>query len=218
MGLDASGALTFRVEDHTYWLNGQRVPNVTLILAPLTDYSRIPPAALALAQQEGNHIHRTVELFVKNDLDEDTLPAWLKPRLAAFKKFQDETGFVMEGSEQRVYHPKHGYAGTLDLTGTMLDLNNDGAVIDVKRSFYAGPVIGLQTVAYLEADNDRRRREKLPKIERRYALQLRADSTYRLQEFDDEGDFTTFVGLLNAFKWCAKHENNLIWRANGTQH
>lgn len=209
MGAKTSSPLTFRAEDHTYWIGEQWVPNVTLILEPLTDYSRIPPAALERARQEGVHIHHTIELYVKGDLDEDTLPEWLQPRLAAFKKFQQEAGFVMEGSEQRVHHPAHGYAGTFDLTGV---IGRERAVIDIKRSFFAGAVIGLQTAAYLEAENARRRVAKLPKIKGRFALQLKADGAYRLEEFDAPHDFATFIGLLNVFKWARENDNTLIWR------
>lgn len=206
------GELIFRAEDHTYWMDGRRVPNVTRILKPLVDYSRIPPEVLERARQEGNYIHEMVELYMKQDLDEATLPEWLQPRLAALKRFIEETGFIMHGSEHKVYHQTHGYAGALDLSGPLPRLHGDLAVLDVKRSLYAGPVIGLQLAAYLEADNDRRRREKQSKIKRRYALQLKPNGRYALPEYKDEGDFTVFAGLLNSFKWCERHENTLVWK------
>lgn len=204
--------LTFDAEAHRYYWDGKLVPNVTRILAPLTDYSKIPPAALERAREEGVHIHKTIELFIANDLDEDALPEWLIPRLAAFKSFVADTGFVADGSERRVYHTAHQYAGTLDLDGIMTRLFSDPAILDIKRSLYAGPAIGLQLAAYQAAENDRRRREKSPKITRRYALQLNADGRYKLEPFNDEGDFAIFCSLLNAYRWCQKHQNHNIWK------
>jgi hypothetical protein len=204
--------LTFDEPTHTYFWNKARVPNVTRVLKPLVDYSRIPPEVLDRARQEGVHIHKTVELYMKMDLDEATLPEWLRPRLAAFKQFVKETGFILHGTEQKVYHHAHGYAGTLDLSGMLPRLHKDAAILDVKRSLYAGPVIGLQVAAYLEADNDQRRREKRMKVKRRYALQLKPNGRYALTEYKDEGDFTVFAGLLNAYKFCERHENTLVWK------
>jgi hypothetical protein len=204
--------LTFDEPTHTYFWNKARVPNVTRVLKPLVDYSRIPPEVLERARQEGNHIHKMVELHMKQDLDEATLPEWLRPRLAALKQFVKETGFILHGTEQKVYHHAHGYAGTLDLSGMLPRLHKDAAILDVKRSLYAGPVIGLQVAAYLEADNDQRRREKRMKVKRRYALQLKPNGRYALTEYKDEGDFTVFAGLLNAYKFCERHENTLVWK------
>jgi len=204
--------LTFDEAAHVYYWQGKRVPNVTRVLKPLVDYSRIPPEVLERARQEGNAIHKLVELYMKQDLDEATLPEWLLPRLDALKRFIEETGFILHGSEQKVYHQTHGYAGTLDLSGMLPRLHGDAAILDVKRSLYAGPVIGLQLAAYLEADNDRRRREKQSKVKRRYALQLKPNGRYALTEYKDEGDFTVFAGLLNAYKFCERHENTLVWK------
>lgn len=204
--------LTFDEPTHVYRFNGKIVPNVTRVLKPLVDYSRIPPEVLERARQEGVAIHKTVELYVNQDLDEDKLPEWLWPRLNAFKRFVEETGFIMHGSEKKVYHSAHGYAGTLDLSGALPRLHGDLAVLDVKRSLYAGPVIGLQLAAYLEGENDQRRREKQSKLKRRHALQLKPNGRYALTEHKDEGDFPVFVGLLNAYKFCERHENQLIWK------
>lgn len=203
--------LTFREEDHRYFWHGKPVPNVSRVLQPLVSYAHVPPDVLERARMEGVATHKLVELYMKKDLDEDTLPEWLRPRLAALKQFIEETGFILHGSEQKVYHSAHGYAGALDLSGALPRLHADLAVIDVKRSLYAGPVIGLQLAAYLEADNDQRRREKRSKLKRRYALQLKPNGRYALPEYKDEGDFTVFAGLLNSFKWCGRHENTLVW-------
>jgi hypothetical protein len=209
--------LTFDEFTHTYRFQGRRVAHVTGVIDILVGYDAIPADVRERVLLEGHHIHTTVELHVKNDLHEKALPDWLKPRLEAFKQFVAETGFVMEASESRVYHPIHRYAGQLDLVGTLPLLHRDTAILDIKRSLFAGPVIGLQTAAYLEAENERRRKLKLAKVKRRYALQLKPNGRYALQEFKDDGDFTVFVGLLNAYRYCERHGINRIWNFNHSQ-
>lgn len=192
--------LTFNAELHEYHFAGKRVPSVTQVLAPLYDFRFVNADALEVARQEGMAIHKTVELYVKNDLDEDDLPEWLQPRLAAFKKFQAETQFEFEASEQQVHADDYGYAGTLDLKGAIQlpkRKTKTRAIFDIKRSFSAGKVIGLQLAGYQHAEGS--------KTEGRFALQLRADSTYRLERFDDPTDFSTFLACLTLHKWKERH-------------
>ena len=209
--------LTFDQPSHTYYFMGRRVPNVTRIIDVLVGYDSIPADVRERVLLEGRHIHNMSDLHFKRDLEETTLPDWLRPRLKALKLFEAETGFVMEASEARVYHHAHAYAGTLDLVGTLPLLHQDTAILDIKRSFFAGPVIGLQTAAYLEAENERRRKLKLAKVKRRYGLQLKPNGRYALEEFKDDGDFTVFVGLLNAYRYCERHGINRIWNFNHSQ-
>lgn len=196
--------LRFEPDGHRYYWNGVRVPSVTSILAPLTDYSRMPRAVMDRARQEGEHIHKMIELYLANNLDEKTLPDWLRPRLVAFRKFQVQTGFRCEASERAVYHVAHQYAGRLDLVG---ELGGQLAVIDIKRSLFAGAVIGLQLAAYQEAENDGRKRASQEKTKLRYALQLRDDATYRLEPYTEHTDFAVFLAFLTAHKWRQQHES-----------
>jgi len=54
----------FREQDHTYWLNGQRVWSVTQILeeSGVVDYSVIPPATRNMALKRGSAVHRLTYL------------------------------------------------------------------------------------------------------------------------------------------------------------
>lgn len=196
--------LTFDPGPHVYRWNGSIVPNVTRVLSLVTDYSHIPAPVLAHAQAEGVAIHKTVELYAKDDLDEASLPQWLVPRLDAFKRFVAETGFVINASEQRVYHHRFAYAGQLDLEGTLqLRVGRKSvptpAIVDVKRSFYAGRAIGLQLAAY-DAACPRTSFCSASVPRRRYALQLRADGTYRLEPFTDPADMSNFLACLNVWR------------------
>lgn len=186
--------LEFRAADHTYWHSGVLVPGVTTILKPLTDYSMIPPHKLEIARQKGVAVHKMVELYCKDDLNEETLPEWMLPVLEQWKKFATESGFEMVASEQRVYCRKHGYAGTFDLFGTM---RGKPALIDIKRSFLAGGVIGLQLAAYLKAHTDQ--------PADRYALKLNENGPYRLEPYTDQKDFSEFMACLAFYRVKEKH-------------
>jgi hypothetical protein len=196
--------LTFDEASHTYCWDGRRVPNVTSILAPLVDYSHIPPDALERARQQGIAVHRMVELDCKNDLDVAGLPDWMRGHHAAWRRFTEETAFCCIASEHKVYHEGMAYAGTLDLVGSMRNARNqdEPVLIDVKRSFFAGPVIGLQLAAYAEAWN---KKHKEQRVERRFGLRLDADGKYRLEPFEDRNDFAVFTAMLTLHRWKEKH-------------
>ena len=196
--------LTFDPIAHVYTANGRKVPGVTSTLAPLLDFSMVPPAVLARAQQLGTAVHRMTELHDQDDLDTETLSPELLPYLTAWMKFRAETGFVPETIEQRHHHPVFNYAGTWDRTGI---IRGRRAVIDIKKMLTLGPVIGVQLSAY----------EKLClhmgiQIQDRYGLGLRKDGTYRLVPFTDKGDWPTFLSLLTLRNFKDKHG---IVSANG---
>jgi len=164
------------------------------------DLSRIPADVLQVARDKGQAIHKVVELHCKDDLDEDGLPDWLQPVLEKWKRFVAEADFRLIESEFRVYHPTFRYAGTLDLFGKV---NGSPAFIDIKRSFLAGDVTGLQLAAYHAAFYAQEREGKSAK---RFALRLSETGPYRLQEFTDRNDFSIFMALLAVKRWREKHQ------------
>lgn len=199
--------LTFDEAAHRYYWHGQWVPNVTSIIASLTDYSKIPADVLERARQQGNAIHKMVDLHCRDMLAE--LPEWMTGYYDAWLTFLKESGFEVWGSEQRVFHPKLCYAGTLDLVGifTRGDYAGEPSILDVKRSFYAGPVIGLQLSGYEQAWNAALPRGDRRVVSGRYGLQLRDNGTYRLMPFEDRSDGTTFLAALTMQRWRQKNES-----------
>lgn len=187
--------LTFDEALHEYRWNGQKVPHVTGILNGLTDYSMIPADKLERAKQEGRYIHRMVELDCLGDLDVEAIEEWARPAYKAWRDFRDASGFELILSEWKGYHRTQGYAGTLDLLCEVPRLKGwkGVALIDVKRSLYAGPVIGYQTAAYkaiVESD------KAMPRVSRRGALRLAKDGKFRLEPFDRPTDAAMFLGCL----------------------
>ena len=194
--------LAFDEAEHRYYWNGIRVPNVTSILAPLTDYSHVEPAALEKARAEGVAIHKMVENHAKGV--EQLIPDWMAGHHTAMLQFFADTGFQCWISEHKVYHHGLKYAGTLDLYGEtpLLKDARGNVLIDVKRSLYAGPAIGIQLAAYNAALRSGR---EYPAASRRYALVLRANGTYRLEPFTDLADEAVFTALLTLQRWKEKH-------------
>lgn len=202
--------LTFDEPTHTYFWAGKPVPNVTRVIGHLTDYSKIDPERLRVAQDEGRAVHKMVELDCKGTLDvaalyNDDRQAWMRPRYEAWLKFLDDTGFDCLMAEQMMYHDVLGYAGTPDLIGELPKLKKGAGVwnIDVKRSLFAGPAIGLQTAGYTEIWNHRAVRDH--KVTRRGALVLRGDGTYRLTPYEDPEDRVAFLACLQQYRWREKH-------------
>ena len=196
-------SLTFDPVEHRYFWNGAPVTNVTRALGLLSDWSKVDPVVLENARQEGVDQHRMVELYMKDDLDEATLPEWLVPRLAAFKSFKAATGFLCIESELRVYNPRYAYAGTTDLIGTInITLGRHSgtvvACIDLKRSFAGGRVIGYQLAAYTDAWN-KTRVNAAEYVTHRYALKLHADGQFRLEPYTDRADIDHFLTCLRFY-------------------
>ncbi|MHB0965551.1 MAG: hypothetical protein ACYC36_03765 [Bellilinea sp.] len=197
--------LEFNEERHEYRWNGVIVPSVTQILKPLTDFSRISPAILEHARQQGVAIHKMVELELAGDLDISSLPEWMLPYYTAWGKFVAETGFECVASEQQVYHNKLGYAGTVDLVGAMRGAGGL-ALLDIKRSLSAGAVIGLQLSGYAQAWDSQDIPGRAHVIKHRYALQLIQNGTYKLEPFNDPSDSSAFLACLTMHRWREKHQ------------
>jgi hypothetical protein len=133
---------------------------------------------------------------MRNNLDEDSLPEWLKPRLVGLRKFVADTGFVMLASEEMMYSEHFQVAGTPDLVGPMR-VRPSCALIDVKRSLLGGRVVGLQLSGYALMWNEQHPDNP---ITERYALVLK-DNDYRLEPFTDPRDRLAFLAALTLWKW-----------------
>jgi hypothetical protein len=196
--------LTFDEAAHEYHWDGKPVPNVTRIIAPLTDYSHIPPERLDRARQQGKARAQDGGARCEGDLDVRSCPSGCAGT-STRGEVQERYRLRVPRDRAPLYHPRLGYAGTLDLAGLLPKLKNvkKPAVIDVKRSFYAGPAIGLQTAAYEDAANSDEGTR--PPIGERYALQLNANGTYRLEPFTDRDDRAAFLACLQQLRWKEKH-------------
>jgi hypothetical protein len=199
------GAIEFNEERHEYTLDGRLLPNVTRILAPLTDIHTMPRDRVEFARQRGQAVHLGTALDDCGTLDPASVDPQLTGYLAAWRLFRHESGFVPRNIEYRVAHALYGYAGTEDRDGRMritppgaLDLIDIKATADIYQK-----VVGPQTAAYAKALQAQDPTTPLSIM--RWAVQLRPDGTYRLHPCTDPNDFNVFLAALTLYQWREKH-------------
>ena len=199
-------SLTFNEERHEYAWEGKIVPSVTQVLSSLNNWSHIPEGVMVKARAEGQAIHAMVQYETEGTLDEANLPEWLRPFLAAWRKFKDDTGFAVDGSEKRVFHAQYKYAGTADLFGRAPKLPKlkGRGIVDLKRSAYDDPITGCQLAGYAAAE-DTMQPDTNMRIRWRAGLKLQKDGNYRLQVFESNSDWGTFLACLTVHRWLQEH-------------
>ena len=107
--------------------------------------------------------------------------------------------------EHPVASERHLFAGTIDRIGTL-----DGmlSIVDLKTSAAVNPLTALQLAAYQQAYNEAAHRGASDPLrawaQKRFAVQLRPDGSYRLHEYKDAADWSTFLALLTSRNWRAR--------------
>lgn len=193
--------IDFDAATHTYTVDGQVWPSVTQVLAPLNDFSHVDPELLARAQDFGNAAHRTIELAVKEDLDESNLAQPLANVLSQFRLAIHARDWCAMSAEIRVAHPLHRYAGTLDLR--CIDHSQNDLIVDIKTGAVP-PTVGLQTAAYAAAWQPMLGIKKAPQ---RWCLEL-TETSYRFHRLKDPSDWSLFLSALNCHYFKEKHHGN----------
>jgi hypothetical protein len=199
----AGPQLDFDAATHTYRAGGVVIPSVTQVLEDvgIIDYSYIPWPTRQMALARGSAVHLATQFYDEGDLDEGTLTVELAGFLEAWKRFLDETGFVIEANEHRGYVERYGYAGTLDRVGRFermvgLRLKIDGPVLlDIKTND-APWWVAIQTAAYAAFFPD-------PGSYRRIAVELHGDGTCGVIEFpcaDWQRDYNLFLCALSVYQ------------------
>lgn len=197
--------LEFDEPTHTYTLDGQVIPSVTQILKPLDDYSNIPAFILEQARERGEYVHKACELYVWGTLDLDEVDEDYRPYIDSFILFIEETGFIAESVEQKIYHPKMKYAGTVDLQGIIpaSGKNKDVKVlVDTKATSKIMPAVGPQTAGYLHAWNALYTDNQ---CDSRYVLHLKKDG-YEFQLLKSSDDLNVFFSCLNIHNFITRNQ------------
>jgi hypothetical protein len=191
--------ISFNEEAHVYTRidDGVVVPSVTQILKLITEheYRFVDRDVMERAARLGTAVHKMIELDIAGDLDEESLSEPLVPYLQQWRQFRSTSGFKAEASELRVYSKKFGYAGTLDIAGT---LRGRKCIIDAKRCAMVPKSAGPQTSAYEAAY----REERATAIDRfdRYALHM-TPQKWSLVQFTDPNDYRVFLSALTIFNF-----------------
>lgn len=192
--MGAREELTFDPASHTYRFLGAVVPSVTQVLAPLVDFSRVPPDVLEAKRELGTMVHEACHYWDEDDLDIDCIPAAVEPYLTAWQKFKAETRAEVLLCERRVFDPMLMYAGTLD---RVLLIDGIKWLVDLKTSFSTPASAGPQTAAYTRALGDL-------SVTRRAALRLRDDGTYRFDPLNGADDWAVFAACLTVRRFMEK--------------
>lgn len=133
--------------NHT--LNGISIPSVTQILQPLSNYDIVPMDRLYNACNFGLALHKTIELYLLDKLDESILDPALKASFIGFRKwycnYSEILGFVPAAVPAKIeiaeYNKKLRYCGKPDLVFT-------DAIIDFKSRKFNPIVDPLQMAGY----------------------------------------------------------------------
>lgn len=199
--------LEFDRDSHRYTFNGQVLPHVTQVTDALSSYAGVPADVLQRAAEIGDAVHYACELDDQGDLEDSSLPAEIQGFVIAWRRFKEESGFEATHIEHRVASLTYRYAGTLDRVGRFHRLKRvkprERCLIDIKTTYAVLPSCGPQLAAYACAWN-----EGIPMNEhvtRRFIVQLKADTTYRLEEFTEVTDLSVFLSALTLLAWRQRH-------------
>jgi len=189
-------------------LGGETPPvplmSVTQILRAADMYGYPKTSVNVEKMNYGTHVHKITEMYDMKTIDVPDLLDDDRFYLTAYKRFQEDFGFVPSLSETKFFHPVYFYAGTIDRYGAMRD--NGYVIIDIKTG-RPHPCSILQLAAY---------REMLivngHPVRKAYAVYLDSSGEYKAVEAPPGPEpFETFLSALRIVRW--KKENN-IGRSN----
>lgn len=199
--------LRFEPSLHRYTMDGVEIPSVTQVLESvgLIDYSHIPPLTRQMALERGRAVHEAIALDLDGDLDEESADeAGVLGYVEAARAARAAIGvLVADGWEQRVYHERWRYAGTLDLRA--------GNVLVDWKTNQAEYWVRFQLAAYAAciAQVDARTHWGAGLI-KRVCAELHDDRTFTLFEFGSEtifDDLQTFLAALRIHREKTEHRS-----------
>lgn len=193
--------LVFERDTAPYVVNGERLVSVTeaLAIAGLIDFSGVPVDRLEEAALRGTMAHGFTAMIDRGE-EVGSIPEAVQPYVAAYEKFRADTNFEAALIEHPMIHDRWKYAGTLDRFGP---LNGSDCVLDLKCGATIPRWVGLQLAGYelvlerIRPPGSRRRK--------RFALRLKPDGTYSLQQFNDFSDRADFLSAVRIAQWQLKH-------------
>jgi hypothetical protein len=197
----------FDEASHTYTVAGVVVPSVTTILRDLSVMSRLPDGMLAEASVRGKLVHKAVELWNQNDLDEGSVHETLAPYLRAWKRFCADHKFECETAETLGYSERWQFAGTFDVLGTWKQLRRRPRVLIDVKSGDPDPSHGPQTAAYVQIAQEIGLLAK-NEMPQRAVVRLQPNGFYQVDPMLDPADWSTFIAALTCYKF--KQRNGLL--------
>lgn len=212
-------AFTFDEATHTYMLDGVRLPSVTEIIRPLTEgwLARIPLELLAIKRAFGVAVHKACELDDNGELDDAATDQRVMGCVNGWRAFRRDLDVEVLANEQRLYHSKLGFAGTIDRLARIPVRNPSSAgalwLLDIKTGVEPHESYGVQLSGYsLLMDSQESRgelgehfndlwRSIMPDRIRRGTVHLFDDATYKLHSFTNPNDEPAFRACLSLHHW-----------------
>jgi len=200
--------LEFSAANHEYRIDGALVPSVTQLLddAGLTpDYSLVSKPVLEHARTRGIHIDACCDLLDVDDLDWRSVHPEAVPYLEAWIAFREYEAFTPIAAQVPLYHPRYGYAGTIDAVGLLP--GNRPVIVERKSTARMAATYALQTAGYAldgmwYAPPGGGVLAPVPwERPARLGVQLRRDGKYTLVPYDDPEDLAAFLGVVALGRW-----------------
>lgn len=181
--------ITFDPETHKYLSDGYPVPGVNEVLEEMGFGIDIPESLIPMFEYKteiGTSVHKAIELDIKNDLDEESIPE-LMGYVKAFRKWVISEDVVIVDSEM-ILESNTGYCGRGDLD---VLINGITAYVDIKTSNGKPRVNRLKTAAYnLILGN-----------QKRGCLYVAEDGEFDWDEHTEAEDYEIWKSLVKAFHW-----------------
>lgn len=189
--------VTLEKEAHVYTdEKGRVIPGITTIL---TEARMLDTAWFTdVGKARGSAVHAACHYLDEGDLDLGSVDPQIQGYVRAWEKFVRESAFIPSLIEHVVWSDTYRFAATLDRFGIM---NGNFAVIEIKTG-EVEPWAGVQTAAQMICLLEQ---NYAPVIQKRGAVRLRKDGTYRWNGFEDEGDIQAALGAVAVYHWKRNH-------------
>ena len=151
----------------------------------------------------GDLTHSYIEKALKGQKPKLPINQKVRNGIKAFAKWAKQNKLKPKISERKVYSKKYGYAGTLDLAGTV---NGKTAIVDIKTSSGIYDEMRYQVAAYKYALEE----ESGQKYEERWIIRLgKEDGEFEAVKLEDyDKDFKGFLAALILHRRRKELRNN----------
>ncbi len=189
--------IEFDAPTHTYKLDGRRVPSVTQVLEPATDWSFVPAWQLEAARALGQDVHLAINLMVQQRLDWESVDPAVLPYVNGARRFLKESGATVLASELLLGSERLQVCGTLDL---LLEWKGWEYYADWKVCDTIPKTVGAQLSGYEILYADMYRAGRRNYRARRVSIRLKPNGYTVDRMKPDNGDEAMFTSHANTWK------------------